>query len=84
MKNKSKGDPILREAMETANEAEAAYAFSEWLGAIFFYLTQFGGLKFSDIFHAKNKRRNIWTGYFLQLLLIALGAWILIKFFMPV
>lgn len=55
------------DALNWANEADANYEFSIWLGAIFYHLKNQMRQPFEHYYVAQFKQRNLWTGYFLQL-----------------
>lgn len=57
-----------KDAFSTDNEAEAAYGFSIWLGAVFYHCINLGKIPFNDLYSEKYRRRNVWTGYFLHLI----------------
>ena len=57
---------------------DIAMTSSKWLGACFFYLLNLGKIKFSDLWSSKYSQRNLWVGYFIKLLLLAItlfGIW---------
>ena len=68
-----KQDKILKEALETMNEAEASYGVRIWIGAIFFYLLKRGKVPFEKFQDKKYEKRNVVTGYFLVLIIVGLG-----------
>lgn len=57
--------------MDTLNEAEAAFFFSVWIGAAFYFACTLGKKPFEEIYSKKYFRRNLWTGYGFTLLLAA-------------
>jgi hypothetical protein len=71
-RNNKQPDPIIIDAMNTANEAEADYHLSEWIGAIFFYLIRLGKTKFEEVYSKKNRFRNVWTGWGIRIVFIIL------------
>jgi hypothetical protein len=76
MKN-SKRNSKISDALNTMNEAEAAYVTRVWFGAIFIYLIKFGKVPFSVVYSKKNQRRNVIIGYLLVIILIPLGILLL-------
>ena len=57
-----KFDPVRKDAMDTHNLAEAEFWFSEWSGAIFYFLISFGRKSFKEVSDRKHLNRNVWTG----------------------
>ena len=53
-----KEDKAISDALNTINEAQAAYGFRVWLGAIFFYLIKRGKVPFEEL-HGKNMREGM-------------------------
>lgn len=66
---------------ETISEGEADYDHSKWVGSIFFYLINLGRSPFHHFTQRKYGLRNLWTGYFLKLTIIALGLILILSFF---
>lgn len=58
------------------SESDSSLHSSEWFGAIFYYLLALGKPKFNTVYSAKHRRRNIWTGYFLKLLMLGAIIWL--------
>jgi len=75
MENK-KVDKAKTDALSTLNDAEAAYGFRVWVGAIFFFLLNIGKVPFGKLEDKKYERRNVITGYFLVLILFCLGIYL--------
>ena len=71
-----KEDKAISDALNTMNEAEASYGLRVWFGAIFFYLVKRGKVPFEELHNKKHERRNVITGYFLVLFLVALGIYL--------
>ncbi|NND52128.1 MAG: hypothetical protein HKN54_06965 [Flavobacteriaceae bacterium] len=57
---------------DSMSEGEADYDHSKWLGSVFYYLINFGRTPYKHFTLKKYSRRNLWTGYFLKLGIIAL------------
>lgn len=74
-------DEKLKEAMETMNEGEAAYSFSEWFGAVYFYLTKQGKVPFEDLLHQTQRKKNVTAGYLLTLIFVLVGGLLMWQFF---
>lgn len=51
--------------------AEADYQLSKWIGAVFYHLIGLGKVPFEAVNDAKFEKRNVWTGYFLKIILVA-------------
>ncbi|MEP2990931.1 MAG: hypothetical protein ABJN61_11650 [Flavobacteriaceae bacterium] len=60
------------DAFNTISEGEADYNHSKWFGAIFYYLINLGRKPYKYFTNSKFSKRNLWTGYFLKLLLLVL------------
>ena len=73
-----KEDKAISDALNTMNEAQASYGFRVWLGAIFFYLIKRGKVPFEELYGKKYENRNVITGYFLVLFLVALGIFLML------
>jgi len=62
------------------NGGEGAYWFSIWLGAIFFYFWHGRKIPFDDLHVASYQRKNAWTGWAIQMILLAIAigvfAWV--------
>ncbi len=76
---KKKMDPILKEAFNTPNEAEADYATSKWMGAVFYYLLNAGKKPFEHFYQKQFHTRNLWTGYVFKLVVMALALFAFYK-----
>lgn len=67
-----KNDEKIRDTFETLNEGEAAMGLNEWFGAFFYFCFKLGQIPFEEQYSKKYKVRNIWTGYFITLFLLAI------------
>ena len=61
------------------NEAEQAYYFSVWFGAVVIHLITFGRTSFKSIYIKKHHRRNLRIGYISQLLFVLVLLYFLYK-----
>lgn len=75
----NEGDKVMREAFKTMNEAQADRGLSEWVGAIFYYFINSRKQSFDELYSKKYESRNIWTGYFLKLFIVAIGLYLFFK-----
>lgn len=75
-----KNNENVKDAFNTMNEAEAIKGLNEWFGVIFYYLLRLGRVSFEEHYSKKYKSRNIWTGYFLTLVFLAIGIYIILHY----
>ena len=75
---KDPSEDRMNGAFDTLSEAEAAYHFSTWLGALIIYLLCLGRKPFEVIYVKKYRLRNTLLSYamnWLLILLLAYFAW---------
>lgn len=72
-KQNNKKDKAIENAMKTHNEAEAAFWLSEWFGAIFYYYLNRRKIPFEELSDRKYLKRNVWTGWVIKIVLLAVG-----------
>ena len=75
---KDPSEDRMNGAFDTLSEAEAAYQFSTWLGAVIIYLLRLGRKPFEVIYVKKYRLRNTLLSYamnWLLILLLAYFAW---------
>ena len=74
---KEKSDPIRVDAMNTHNMAEADFWFSAWIGAIFFYCTNFGQKPFKELSDERFIKRNVIFGWLISMVFIFGGLYLI-------
>lgn len=76
---KEKFDPVRQHAMNTHNMAEADFWFSAWIGAIFYYCINLGQKSFKELNDEKFIKRNVVTGWLLNMFIIFGGLYLVYK-----
>ena len=74
-----KENDALKDAMNTHNLSEAEFWLSEWFGAGFYYLINYGKISFNDLSKAKYRKRTVLTGWFVRMILVFGGLWLVWK-----
>jgi hypothetical protein len=62
-----------------AKEPFAAQLTSLWIGGFFFWIIEGFKGKLTDQFIEELKKRNLWTGYILQLLFFGIIVYLIIR-----
>lgn len=78
MEKNKKQDKVIKDALNTINEAESSYNFRVWVGAIFFHLLNRRKIPFKELQNEKYRTRNVIAGYFIVLTIVILGIYLAI------
>ena len=62
-----------------AKEPFAAKITSLWIGGFFFWIIKGFGGKLFEQYEKENEKRNIWTGYFITLIVISFIVCFLVR-----
>ena len=57
---------------EISSDHDIALTSSQWFGAAFFYLMNMGRKPMQELWTRKYSQRNLWVGYFIKLVFLAL------------
>lgn len=60
--------------------ADLEFHSGVWFGAIFYYLINFGRIKFNTLYSKKYETRNLWTGWALKMITIFGSIYLFVKY----
>ncbi len=67
---------------EISSGHDIAVTSSQWFGALFFYLINLGKIPLKELWTRKYSRRNLWVGYLIKLLFLALLVFLAWKYYL--